>query len=162
MALVAEAGEKLFVNLFLKETAKTMLNLTHNKGFTLIELMIVVAIIAILASIALPSYQQYVVETRRSSGQACLMELSQWMERRYTNTLTYAGSVLPTLACVTDNSSSYSYSLSGNPTQNSYTIQAVPQGDQATKDSGCATLTINQNGTRSRSGSSAMSQCWKG
>ena len=56
----------------------------HSAGFTLIELMIVVAIIAIIAAVAFPSYQEHVRKTRRADAQTALLELSQFMERHYT------------------------------------------------------------------------------
>ena len=54
------------------------------KGMTLIELMIVVAIIGIISAIAYPAYQQYVQQSRRTVAQGNLLELAQWMERQYT------------------------------------------------------------------------------
>lgn len=60
-------------------------------GFTLIELMIAVAIIAILAAIAIPSYQNYMTQTRRTEAQAALMAFAQAMERFYTQNNTYIG-----------------------------------------------------------------------
>jgi type IV pilus assembly protein PilE len=61
------------------------------KGFTLIELMIVVAIVGILASIAYPSYMDSVTKSRRSDAQAALLGLAQAMERNYTSNTTYKG-----------------------------------------------------------------------
>ena len=54
------------------------------RGFTLIELMIVVAIIAVLASVAYPSYKEYVARSRRAEARAVLVAAQQWMERFYT------------------------------------------------------------------------------
>ncbi|MFC3717083.1 type IV pilin protein [Luteimonas soli] len=119
------------------------------RGFTLIELMVVVAIIAILASIAYPAYTDYIVKTRRSAGAACLMEQAQFMERYYTTNMGYAGAVLPATACTSELSDHYSFAFSAGPAAATYTLAATPQGSQASQDSSCGTLTINQAGVKS-------------
>lgn len=70
-----------------------------SKGFTLIKVMIVVAIIGVLAAIAFPSYNSHVLRTRRGAAAGCLLELAQQMERRYTTSMSYVGTTLPTAAC---------------------------------------------------------------
>src|SRR5690606_33544431 len=64
-------------------------------GFSLIELMIVVAIIAIIASVAYPSYRQHVIKSRRAAVTSCLLQHAQLMERHYTTNLTYVGAAAP-------------------------------------------------------------------
>ncbi len=136
-------------------------------GFTLIELMIVVAIVAILAAVAYPSYQTHVQKTRRATAAACLTELAQWMERNYTTCLSYnltgAGCTtavttaqLPALQCRTEVASSYALSFTANPTATAYTLRAVPQGGQVS-DSRCGTLTLTHQGTK---GAAAATGCW--
>ena len=127
-------------------------------GFSLIELMIVVAIIGIIAAFAYPSYQDHVRKTRRSVAQADLMELAQWMERRYTASYTYLdGANAPTLPFTVSprtGTAFYNISFNGSITANTYQLQAVPSGDQ-TNDS-CGTLTLNQAGARGATGTG----CW--
>ena len=65
------------------------MNTSKVKGYTLIELMIVVAVVGILASVAYPAYKSQVEQTRRSTAQADLLELSSFMERWYTENFTY-------------------------------------------------------------------------
>jgi len=65
------------------------IRMTHHRGFSLIELMIVVAIVGIIAAIAYPSYSNHVRETRRTTAQADLVELAQWMERQYSGDFSY-------------------------------------------------------------------------
>jgi type IV pilus assembly protein PilE len=136
----------------------------HTHGFSLIELMIVVAVIGILASIAVPGYQQHVMRTRRAVAAGCLMELAQFMERRYTGSLTYAGAILPTLTCSTESASFYSFAFAaGEPTATTFNIEAIPENGQA-NDSQCATLGISQTGQKSSTGAgtdSEVAACWR-
>jgi type IV pilus assembly protein PilE len=128
----------------------------RNQGFTLIELMVVVAIIAILASIAYPAYKDYVVKTRRSAGTACLLEQAQFMERYYSTNMGYSGAALPSTACTSDLSQHYAFAFSAGPTATAFTVAATPQGAQAAQDSLCGTLSIDQKGTKSPT----TTGCW--
>lgn len=138
---------------------------TH-KGFSLIELMVVVAIIGILTSIAYPNYIEYLVKTRRAAATACLSEYAQYMERVYTTNLRYdqnggSATTLPTLACQTSTSSFYTYQFKANTLATlTYTVEAVPQGVQATKDTACGTLTLTQTGAKGKSGGGSLTHCW--
>ena len=137
----------------------------HSRGFTLIELMIVVAIIAILAAIAYPSYQNHVIKTRRGAAAACALEAAQFMERFYTTNLRYdqnRGGVavaLPDLACETEIGDFYDIALKAVD-KRSYVIEAAPKGAQATKDTKCGTLSINQVGAKTVSGTGNVADCW--
>ena len=125
-------------------------------GFSLIEIMIVVAIIAILASIAYPGYQRYVVKSRRAAVEACLLQHAQLMERHYTTQLTYVGAAAP--ACEASIANFYVVGFSGAVAARSYTIQAAPTSSQP--DSKCGTLTLNAQGVRTKSGSGTLAECW--
>jgi type IV pilus assembly protein PilE len=132
-------------------------------GFTMIELMIVVAIIAILAAIAYPSYVNYITKTKRVAAEGCLSEYANYMERYYTTNLSYskdgAGTaiVLPVLDCAgaPRTGSSYSYGLS-SASSSAYVMQAVPIAAQLTRDTKCGTLTMDQTGARTPT----VDGCW--
>nr|WP_163501136.1 type IV pilin protein [Halomonas socia] len=123
-----------------------------DKGFTLIELMIVVAIIAILASVAYPSYQRYVTATWRTAATACLSELSQAMARRYTVDMSYAGDELPANGCVAQIEAEGRYIFEAQVDDQSFVISASPQGVQAARDQQCGVLAIDHRGARTASG----------
>jgi type IV pilus assembly protein PilE len=155
------------LNLSLK-VVSIVRNRSGNRGFTLIEVMVVVAIIGILAAVAYPSYLQSVTKTRRTAAQGCMLEMAQFMERFYTTNLRYdqtGAGVAVALAnptCRADMAAFYTFSFpGGQPTQTTYTIQAVPQGGQAAADVGCGTLTLTQAGTKGRTGANAMNMCWQ-
>mgnify|MGYP001547372183 CR=1 FL=1 len=125
------------------------------RGFTLLELMIVVAIIAILTAIAYPSYTHHIIKTRRAAATACLSEYSNYMERFYTTNLAYTAAVDPGLDCesTAQTGNNYGYTLT-IPDASHDTISATPKGPQVA-DTECGTLTLNQTGTRTPAASVA-------
>ena len=135
-------------------------------GFTLIEMMITVVIMGILVAVALPSYNAQVARTRRASASGCAMELAQYMERVYTSNLRYdmdngVDTVLPSTPCRNELSGSYGFAFASTPQARSYSIVATPQGSQATRDSGCGALSINQANIKGVSGTKPVSDCWR-
>lgn len=126
------------------------------KGFTLIELMISVAILAIIIAIAVPAYNNQVQKTRRADAQAGLLNAAQILERCFTRTNTYVG-------CDSDvpNESPdgfYTLGFDKGPAQSSYTLQAVPQGNQASD--GCKTFFLDHRGNKSNSANATADRCW--
>lgn len=131
----------------------------YRAGFTLIELMIVVAIIAILAAIAYPSYTQHVIKARRAAAKACLSEYANYMERYYTTNLSYKDAADPGLDCEgpAQTGNNYTYAFVGTPDASTYEVSATPQGPQVA-DTQCGTLTLNQAGARTPANDAAT--CW--
>lgn len=135
-------------------------------GFSLIELMVALAIAAILASVAYPSYRGYVIRTKRAAAAACLTDLSAFMERVYAANLRYdqnnaAATALPAVQCRTDLTGSYTFAFAVNqPTQRTFTVVATTSGPQA-DDAACANLSINQAGVKTISGNSTVAACWR-
>ncbi|RTE64376.1 type IV pilin protein [Amphritea opalescens] len=131
--------------------------MNKGKGFTLIELMITVAIIGILIAIAYPSYINYVRTAKRADAQANLVELSQWMERRFTVNGSYLASgaapALPFTKSPQDGTE-VAYNLTVSAARSSYTLTATPDGSQA--DDTCGTMSVTQTGAKT----AAESDCW--
>ncbi len=155
-------GPPYFIKVFLTMSCNKK-SITSQFGFTLIELMIVVAIIAIIASIAVPSYQRYVESTRRTVAQGDLLELAQFMERRYTNGYDYreADGSAPALPFTTQPRQGatvfYNYGFEGNVGRAAFTLQASPVGGQS--GDSCGWLRIDEAGVRSSEAGNA--DCWR-
>lgn len=122
------------------------------RGFTLVELMVAVAIVGVLVAMAVASYSSVTRNSRRAAAQGCLTEATQYMERHYAANLTYVGGALP--VCSSDVTRFYTISFSAGPAATTYTIRALPIGDQ-TGETACGTMTINQVGTRT-----PATGCW--
>ncbi|QNK03664.1 prepilin-type N-terminal cleavage/methylation domain-containing protein [Dyella telluris] len=132
----------------------------RGRGFTLIEMVVVVAIIAILAAIAWPNYTRHVAKTNRVAAQACLSQYANYMERYYTTNLRYdqtAGGTAnadPQLGC--QGEVSRSYTITQATDRATFTITATPTTVQLGRDSLCGTLTLNQTGARTPTANG----CW--
>ncbi len=131
------------------------------RGFTLIEMMIVVAIAAVLASIAYPSYTAQVAKGRRADGKQALVELAQKLERYYTERGTYVGATIGSGGLFANVSAGGYYSLAiSSQTADAFAISATPRGNQA--GDACGALGYNQLGDRSVGAGAALNveQCW--
>lgn len=132
-------------------------------GFSLVEILIVVAIIAIIAGVAFPSYQESTRKTRRSEGHSLLLEAAQRQERHYTEFGRYATTLAATGTAAAEtlvlrlSSPSGFYTLGSSAlTTTSFTLTATPQGGQANDP--CGTLTLTHSAIKGRLGTG--DRCW--
>jgi len=129
------------------------------RGFTLIEVMIVVVVVAVLAAIALPGYQEYVRRGHRAEARAGLMQAAQWLERVATATGLYpaTGSFPGELKTVNGRRYTIAYTMTNSGA--AYTLTAQPAGAQAGDK--CGTYTLTQAGTRGMTDATAsVDDCW--
>ena len=131
----------------------------RHSGFTLVEMLVVVAMVAILGAVAYPSYVSQVTKGRRADAKQALVELAQKLERFYTERGTYAGATLGSTGVYASTSPAGYYTLAiTSQTADGFTITAAPQGSQASDS--CGTLGYNQIGDRSVGTGATVAQCW--
>lgn len=144
---------------------------TRQCGFTLIELMITVAVIGILSAVAYPSYTQYIVRANRSAAQSFMFSVNNKQEQYMLDARSYAGGVTAltdlgmnvpadvssrytiTIACTMPTAVGNCTALAGAPT---YLITGAPIGRQAVNDTKCGTLTLSNLGAKTPT----TSGCW--
>ncbi|PKM32074.1 MAG: pilus assembly protein PilE [Gammaproteobacteria bacterium HGW-Gammaproteobacteria-12] len=137
--------------------------LNQQQGFTLIEVMIVVLIIGILATIAYPNYSDYVKRGNRAEGQAFLNDVSARQERYFSQNNAYITNDADAgkLALQSGNKSEtgkYVLALSKVNDDGGYTLTAEEQFN----DTKCGNLTLNARGVRGRTGSGmSIADCWR-
>lgn len=116
-----------------------------NQGFTLVELLVALAVVAILAGISYPSYHQQVARSRRADAQQALMELAQRMEQQHFRLGSYAGARLGGRGVYPDTSRAGHYHLAiTEATADSYSLLATPRGVQ--RQDRCGSYTYNHLG----------------
>jgi type IV pilus assembly protein PilE len=130
-----------------------MYTFKRTPGFTLIELMIVVAIIGVLAAIAVPAYTDYVKKGKRSDAKAALLE-AQLAEEKYRANHTDYGTLADIGVSATSPDGYYTIADVGTPDSTTYSITAAP----TFSDSECGTFAINQDGAYYTGYASAT--CW--
>jgi len=134
-------------------------NARSKRGFSLLEVLIVLAILGVLTCIVYPSYMQHLVAMRRTNVAAVLLDLAGSIEQFYIRGNTYSGATLSNLGT---NDSSYKnyYKINIKGTANSYSLSAVPLANQANADSLCGTLGLDQEGNKTISGNGDIASCW--
>lgn len=135
------------------------------RGFTLLELMIVVVVMAVLATIAVTSYNRYAYRARRVDGQELLMRVASAQERYYATFNTYADNpVTGDLKFASDTSEKgyYKVEVTSDDLTKSFTATATPQNGQE-KDA-CGALSIDSTGTKLPAGTdtakNSNGRCW--
>lgn len=141
------------------------------KGFTLIELVVVVFIVALLLTLTLPGYQDQLRKTRRALGGAELLEVMMRQEQFFVDHKRYAGdlteldypaspyAVDPQGSAVIAAAGDRVYLIDITTLQNAYTLYAIPQLSQA-QDHLCGTLSLDSLGIRRAAGVQAAQDCW--
>ena len=136
-----------------------------HKGFTLIEVMIVVAIVGILAAIAMPSYTEYIRRGHRAEARAALLQGAQWMERATTATGTYPLTASFPTTLTTMQSGRYTVAVASPPASAAsgaaFTLTATPAGGQVGDKCGSYTLTHSGvRGAASAASGALVTECW--
>lgn len=128
------------------------------KGFTLLEVLVVLGIIAILSHVAISSYQHYLIKSARVNAKIELLKVAATLESYYSQYYTYIGAPTDLDMRITKDGR-YQITIS-KLTQSNYRIEAIPKAAQQ-QDKQCGILTLNEKGEQSMSGIASVATCWR-
>lgn len=136
-----------------------------HRGFTLLELMIVVVVIAIIASFAITNYTRYAMRTRRADAKEMLMRMAAAEERHYTSFNKYTSKLKDDLGFSSDTPPTekgyYTIKIADVDTAaQKYTLSAEPVAGGAQDKDACKTLKLASSGTKDKTGDESNGACW--
>lgn len=149
--------------------------LRRTGGFSLIELMVVVAIVALLAGVAYPSYLEHITRAKRAEGKAALLKAAQLQERNYiagapstyADTAGLAALFRPGYAGPiysgedpTSNRGNYTITVESTDLTQNFVLRASPNGSANFSDPKCGQLTLSNAGVQGKSGTVSIADCW--
>ncbi|RZM85227.1 prepilin-type cleavage/methylation domain-containing protein [Pseudoalteromonas rubra] len=130
------------------------------QGFTLVEMMITIAILGILASIAYPSYSEYVRRAARAEAAATLLDAANKQEQYFVDNRQYASTLAELGLPTTTENDYFSLQIALGDDLNSFVVTATATGGPLADDTECTTLTINNLNIRGSTGTLAADRCW--
>ena len=145
---------------FHPETPSKSASIAH-RGFTLVEVMIVVAVVSILAAIAYPSYTRYVLRSKRNAVESYLMEVANLEQRYLLDARSYTANLSTDLGTSVPSNLTSSYTVTATVTSTppGFTLTATPIGAQLA-DTDCDTITLDQANQKTASGNAGAASCW--
>ncbi len=130
------------------------------KGFTLIELMITVAIVGIIASIAVPNYFEYVKRTARTEAITALLDAANKQEQYFVDNREYTEELADLGVSTTTENGFYTISAEVDNASSTFEFKAIPKSGPVLNDKECTSLTLTDTGLKGSEGTADKSTCW--
>lgn len=138
-----------------------MMKSSNSNGFTLLEMLIVVAIAGILASVAYPQYTEYVKRAARSDAMVLLLDAANKQEQYYADNRSYSNDLSLINVPTTSENGYFTIAVDVPDAGTSFTITATATAGAVAGDTACTTFTITDTGLKGSTGTSDTDDCWE-